>query len=107
MHPDWARSLRDQCQAADVPFFFKQWGEWMPVAAQYGDDDLAFLLDPEAHTICIGNNNTLYMEDHGTFEYSCGYQPPPGTNPWFLERVGKKAAGHLLDGVEYHEFPEA
>ena len=30
MHPDWARSLRDQCQAAGVPFFFKQWGEWHP-----------------------------------------------------------------------------
>ena len=24
MHPDWARSLRNQCQAAGVPFFFKQ-----------------------------------------------------------------------------------
>lgn len=30
MHPDWARSVRDQCQAAGVPFFFKQWGEWIP-----------------------------------------------------------------------------
>jgi protein gp37 len=30
MHPDWARSLRDQCAAAGVPFFFKQWGEWAP-----------------------------------------------------------------------------
>ncbi len=30
MHPDWARSLRDQCEAAGVPFLFKQWGEWMP-----------------------------------------------------------------------------
>lgn len=29
MHPDWARSLRDQCAASDVPFMFKQWGEWM------------------------------------------------------------------------------
>lgn len=28
MHPDWARSIRDQCQAAGVPFFFKQWGAW-------------------------------------------------------------------------------
>src|SRR5262249_14134601 len=28
MHPDWARALRDQCGAAGVPFFFKQWGEW-------------------------------------------------------------------------------
>lgn len=30
MHPDWPRSLRDQCQAAGVPFFFKQWGEFAP-----------------------------------------------------------------------------
>lgn len=30
MDPGWARSLRDQCQAAGVPFFFKQWGEWVP-----------------------------------------------------------------------------
>lgn len=28
MLPDWVRSLRDQCQAAGVPFLFKQWGEW-------------------------------------------------------------------------------
>ncbi|MCX7062812.1 MAG: phage Gp37/Gp68 family protein [Gammaproteobacteria bacterium] len=31
MHPDWGRSLRDQCAAAGVPFLFKQWGEWAPV----------------------------------------------------------------------------
>lgn len=31
MHPDWARSLRDQCTAAGVPFLFKQWGEWAPM----------------------------------------------------------------------------
>lgn len=30
LHPDWVRSLRDQCQTAGVPFFFKQWGEWAP-----------------------------------------------------------------------------
>jgi len=30
MHPDWARSIRDQCVDAGVPFFFKQWGEWVP-----------------------------------------------------------------------------
>ena len=30
MHPDWVRSLRDQCQEATVPFFFKSWGEWAP-----------------------------------------------------------------------------
>lgn len=30
MHPDWARSLRDQCVKSEVSFFFKQWGEWFP-----------------------------------------------------------------------------
>ena len=29
-HPDWFRSLRDQCRAACVPFHFKQWGKWSP-----------------------------------------------------------------------------
>jgi protein gp37 len=37
MHPDWARSLRDQCAAAGVPFLFKQWGEWMPVRTPSGE----------------------------------------------------------------------
>lgn len=35
-HPDWLRSLRDQCQAAGVPFHFKQWGEWVPVSEVEG-----------------------------------------------------------------------
>jgi protein gp37 len=26
LEPGWARSVRDQCQAAGVAFFFKQWG---------------------------------------------------------------------------------
>ncbi len=30
MHPDWVRSIQDQCQEANVPFFFKSWGEWLP-----------------------------------------------------------------------------
>lgn len=52
MHPDWARSLRDQCTAAGVPFFFKQWGEYR-----------------------------------------------------FGERVGKKAAGRVLDGRTWDDYP--
>jgi len=39
MHPDWVRSLRDQCIAQGVPFFFKQWGEWTPaITAKRGAD---------------------------------------------------------------------
>lgn len=34
MHPEWARSLRDQCTAAGVAFLFKQWGEWIPEGMQ-------------------------------------------------------------------------
>ena len=30
MHPDWVRSIRDQCLSAGVPFFFKQWGAYRP-----------------------------------------------------------------------------
>jgi protein gp37 len=28
MHPEWVRDIRDQCQAAGVAFFFKQWGAY-------------------------------------------------------------------------------
>ena len=30
MQLEWARSMRDQCIAQDVPFFFKQWGGFRP-----------------------------------------------------------------------------
>jgi len=33
MNPKWVHSLRDQCEAVKVPFFFKQWGEWAPAEA--------------------------------------------------------------------------
>lgn len=39
MHPDWARGIRDQCEAAGVPFFFKQWGEWGPPRDSLGRVD--------------------------------------------------------------------
>lgn len=64
MHPDWARSLRDQCAVAGVPFLFKQWGEWAPSAA--------------------------------------ATSPANG----LMARVGKKAAGRLLDGVQHDGYPE-
>lgn len=37
MHPDWARSIRDQCAAAGVPFFFKQWGAYLPAGQMMAD----------------------------------------------------------------------
>lgn len=37
MNPQWARSLRDQCAAAGVAFFFKQWGAWAWAERVEGD----------------------------------------------------------------------
>ncbi|SFU70632.1 DUF5131 family protein [Alicyclobacillus macrosporangiidus] len=77
MHPEWARSLRDQCQAAGVAFLFKQWGEWAPV-------------------------HELRCNEPGI----CGrqwYNFDPDTA---VCRIGKRAAGRLLDGRTWDEYPE-
>jgi protein gp37 len=34
LHPDWVRSIQQQCAEANVPFLFKQWGEYAPIDAQ-------------------------------------------------------------------------
>jgi protein gp37 len=102
MHPDWARSVRDQCQAAGVPFLFKQWGEWLPghhytPELQERDSDLAQSRYPCAQL----------HEDEQTLDWHIGYVL--SNEVWddgALWRVGKKAAGRLLDGVEHNEFPE-
>ncbi len=84
MHPDWVRSLRDQCQAAGVPFFFKQWGEWLA----YGEQDASGSL----------NTCTRGEEPHFWHEWGDGLKG-------FSVRVGKRAAGRLLDGREWLEMP--
>jgi len=77
MHPDWVRGIRDQCQAAGVPFLFKQWGEWLP----YGQDG-------EADDVSMyGKGTVATLNGHG------------------MQRIGKHAAGRLLDGREWNEFP--
>lgn len=54
MHPDWARSLRDQCVAAGVPFVFKQWGEWTPQAGHRYADFEVLDGDPGAFVMRVG-----------------------------------------------------
>jgi len=51
MHPDWARSLRDQCATAGVPFFFKQWGTWSGEAypVRVGKKKAGRVLDGRLH----------------------------------------------------------
>ena len=93
MHPDWARSLRDQCVSAGVPFFFKQWGEWAP------DDALSGESLTVAQKVCGPNRE--YVAPNGEFD-GMGLLPGIVT----MNRVGKHRAGRLLDGRTWDEFPQ-
>ncbi|SKM38836.1 bacteriophage protein gp37 [Mycobacteroides abscessus subsp. massiliense] len=67
MHPEWARSLRDQCVAAGVPFLFKQWGEWTPnTGHQYRD--WANLSDPHAFVMRVGKRRAGRELDGRTWD---------------------------------------
>lgn len=102
-HPDWFRSLRDQCQAASVPFFFKQWGEWWPVGPLYSDNDT------DEHTAAQDTDPDEYVRDAWITQTGIRWQPhldgqpPPATHA--MHRCGKRAAGRLLDGREWNEYP--
>lgn len=101
MHPDWARSLRDQCAAAGVPFFFKQWGEWAP---------------PEAFGVTSHGPVTTAKGDVRNWlrQYViCGDNRADRLNAFSFTRhatnlvfqVGKKRAGRLLDGITHDGMP--
>ena len=85
MHPEWVRSIRDQCVAVGVPFFFKQWGEW-------GD--------------AVKNKvrATIVIEPNGATRPTHNALPSPGS-VWMC-KVGKHNAGRILDGREWNEMPE-
>jgi protein gp37 len=127
MHPDWARSLRDQCQGGPAAFLFKQWGEWGPapfivrvcdpeIGWQDTEEELAVAkADSEARGathVHTGN----WLEKDGERQY---WLHEIGHKPWSLERVGlpegtaairrwgKKRAGRELDGRTWDQFPKA
>jgi protein gp37 len=77
MQPEWAQLVRDQCIAAGVAFFFKQWGEWLPFTQR------------EAGQI----------SDSVSFDLAVRAD---GDGAW---RTGKKAAGNRLDGKVWQQFP--
>lgn len=83
MHPDWVRNVRQQCTLAGVPFFFKGWGEWLP--RSQGDDPERL---PQSFVAATPDDVLLNRPK----------EP--------INRVGKRKAGHLLDGQEHRQFPE-
>jgi protein gp37 len=80
LHPNQVRALRDQCSAAGIPFFFKQWGEWMTT------EDAIFRGEKFVKQIARKRMHTF--ED--------GIR---------MVRAGKKNAGRLLDGKEHLGWP--
>ncbi len=88
-HPDWFRSVRDQCVAAGVPFHFKQWGDWAPITEG----------GTKVRDVCLSVDGGRYDVDR---DYVCA--PNESDGAW-LRRVGKKVAGRELDGREWNEFP--
>jgi protein gp37 len=96
MHPDWARSLRDQCHAAGVPFFFKQWGNWEK-ALDRDTEDPDWRADYTTEYVDQGRSRWLNLEGGRGFH---------GERFHVMREVGKKAAGRLLDGIEHNAMPE-
>lgn len=106
MHPDWPRADRDWCQSNGVPFFFKQWGAWVPVCDLYDDEVVNIAFD-------YFDRDTVQMEPNGSTPVMspangkdggwCEYQPCPGS--WVMAKVGKHEAGRLLDGRTWDELP--
>lgn len=91
MHPDWARGLRDQCQAAGVPFFLKQWGRWIP----FYDRDID---DPDWHKVPRESNDICRINIEGGHGFH-------GDRLVYF-KSGKPSEHVFLDGKQYHEFPE-
>ncbi|RSN12844.1 hypothetical protein DMB42_11745 [Nonomuraea sp. WAC 01424] len=90
MHPRWPIDLRDQClEFGHVSFHFKQWGEWRP-QPRYSTDD--------RHHVVMLNGM-----DRGTPWPGWGLDQPDAE---VMERVGKKAAGRVLEGRTWDEFPQ-
>lgn len=96
MYPSWATSIRDQCQAANVPFFFKQWGEWCSGQEHFTGPDWKFQNGKIIDSHCFPEDVT--SGDTPGWDYDL-------ETATLFQKIGKKAAGRLLDGRKWNEFP--
>ena len=100
MDPEWARSLRDDCERFAVPFFFKQWGDWLP----YEIDAQPPFWNGQDGDFIDGHHLPVDLSDG---EPTGGWWSPDMLSDAIYRRAGKKAAGRLLDGRAWDEFPNA
>jgi protein gp37 len=106
MHPEWARALRDQCNAAGVPFFFKQWGEYLPALQclpGYGKIHGATAIRPGRMKLHYGGS-PQEAPKHAFAQHGVEFA---SIDNLLTFRVGKSAAGRVLDGLIHDEYPEA
>lgn len=97
MHPQWVRSLRDQCREAGVAFLFKQWGEWI------SKDAAGVALD-----LCYEKNRIGgWVERDGSFTAGEAAAPKDLATAAHVFRIGKSLAGSMLDGSEHLQFPRS
>ena len=99
MHPEWARGLRDQCTAAGVPFFFKQWGEHLA----FGNNSPCLRWDSQQEdggSVQILSGAVVDGRKYGGNAVQCD----PDDKISYV-RVGKHAAGRQIDGRTWDEFP--
>lgn len=101
MHPDWARSIRDQAAVeADVPFLFKQWGEWAPGSAPLDSKRMDA-------TVARDDGQTFVPAARLWAETPVADRDRVNRKGWaMVHRAGKKAAGRELDGRTWDEYPQ-
>lgn len=93
MHPDWVRNIQRQCEKQNVPFFFKQWGEFTPVKSS-----IEYLELPKTYWIDFNGQVTTVEKRIPSFlQYN---------RVSAMKKIGKAKSGALLDGKEYKEFPK-
>ena len=98
-HPDWFRSLRDQCAKAGVPFFFKQWGEWGEPTDDLGRLDWPYHKDYDRTHWFDARTCARPIETGWDDKYHHGYSRAldPGVNLWetpeYLDQVARCPQG--------------
>ncbi|SLJ40726.1 bacteriophage protein gp37 [Mycobacteroides abscessus subsp. abscessus] len=107
MHPRWAESLHRQCVAAGVPFLFKQWGDWTPMAPLKDgrfDFSKGITMTDDGNTYKAGDLDW----PNGPRRGEAIRADFPHHHPKSMYRAGKKAAGRELyhDGRTFDEYPE-
>lgn len=108
-HPDWHRAARDFCAAAGIPFLFKQWGEYQPCPWKLErlpaetDDEYKARSEAECSRLAVSKQGFIHEMGHAPWS-SERVLPQPETHQ-AIRKIGKKAAGRLLDGIGHNAFP--